>query len=72
MAPDGSGAQGGTPVVLFADDYDLGQGVTIPNYDITPDGHFLMLRRDSRGAGLRLVQNWAGDLTRIIAAGGVR
>jgi hypothetical protein len=36
------------------------------------DGRFVMLRRDGRGVGLRLVQNWTQDLTRIIAQGGVR
>ena len=34
---------------LFADVYDFGQGLSIPNYDVTRDGRFLMLRRVDRG-----------------------
>jgi serine/threonine-protein kinase len=62
----------GKPAALFPDEFDLGQGVTIANYDVMKDGRFVMLRRDGRGVGLRLVQNWTQDLTRIIAQGGVR
>ena len=46
----------GTPEILFADTYEmapLGQ----PNYDVSSDGRFLMVRR-SGGPELRLVLNW--------------
>jgi hypothetical protein len=62
----------GKPTPLFADDYEFGQGASIANYDITPDGHFMMIRRGANGGKLRLVVNWAEELKRIIASGGVR
>ena len=62
----------GRPSVLFQDDFDLGQGITIANYDVTRDGRFLMLKPDSQGVGLRIVVNWKHELQRIMAEGGVR
>jgi hypothetical protein len=62
----------GKPTPLFNDDYDLGQGITIANYDVTPDGRFVMLRRDAQGGQLHLVLNWTEELKRILARGGVR
>jgi len=71
---DGSGNEPaiGKPVALFKDEYDLGFGLTIANYDVTGDGHFLMLRRDAKGVGLRIVLNWTEELKEILAKGGVR
>jgi Tol biopolymer transport system component len=62
----------GKPQVLFADDYDLGLGNTITNYDVTPDGRFLMLRREPSGSHLRMVLNWTEELKRILAESGAR
>ncbi len=62
----------GKPVALFADEYDFGQVLSIPNYDVTHDGRFIMLRRGSHGSSLRVVIHWAGELKQILAAGGVR
>ena len=62
----------GKPAVLFTDDYDFGQGLSIPNYDVMEDGRFVMFRRDSNGGRLRAVLNWTEELKRIIAAGGVK
>ena len=61
----------GKPVVLFKDEYDLGQGVTNAGYDVTNDGGFILLRRDAKGAGLSLILNWTEELKEIIARGGV-
>jgi hypothetical protein len=71
---DGSGAEPvlGKPRALFADVYDFGQGLSIPNYDVTRDGRFLMLRRGTQGGTLRVVLNWTEELKRTLAAGGVR
>jgi Tol biopolymer transport system component len=71
---DGRGTEPvfGRPVPLFADEYDFGQGITIPNYDITRDGRFIMLRRSTRSGTLRAVIHWTDELTQILAAGGVR
>jgi eukaryotic-like serine/threonine-protein kinase len=62
----------GKPVALFADEYDFGQGISNPNYDVTPDGRFVMLRRGANGGKMRAVVHWTEELTRILAAGGVR
>jgi hypothetical protein len=57
---------------LFADEYDFGQGASIPNYDVTHDGRFIMLRRGSQGSSLRVVIHWSEELKQTLAAGGVR
>ena len=36
------------PKALFKDEYDMGLGLTIANYDVTPDGRFILLRRDAQ------------------------
>ena len=74
VAFDGSGFEPvlGTPTALFADVYDFGQGLSIPNYDVTRDGRFLMLQRAGQGSALRVVLNWTEELKRTLAAGGVR
>jgi Tol biopolymer transport system component len=70
---DASGAEPvfGKPTALFADEYDFGQGITIANYDVTPDGRFIMLRRGPNGGKLHAVVNWTEELKQILAAGGV-
>jgi hypothetical protein len=70
---DGSGADPvfGKPAPLFADDYDFGAGASIPNYDVTPEGRFIMIRRGVNGGRLRVVINWTEELKQIIASGGV-
>jgi Tol biopolymer transport system component len=62
----------GKPAVLFPDEYDFGQGISIANYDVTRDGRFIMLRRGTHGSSLRVVIHWTEELKRILAAGGVR
>ncbi len=71
---DASGAEPvfGKPSALFADEYDYGFGISIANYDVTPDGRFIMLRRGANGGNLRAVVNWTEELKQILAAGGVR
>ena len=71
---DASGAEPtfGKPVALFTDVYDLGQNVSVANYDVTRDGRFIMLRRGTQGGRLRAVINWTEELKHVLAAGGVR
>jgi Tol biopolymer transport system component len=52
--------------------YYYGPGLTIANFDATPDGRFLMIRRESQGGQLHIVLNWTEELKQIIARGGVR
>ena len=62
----------GKPTALFADDYDFGAGASIANYDVTPDGRFIMIRRGTNGGKLRVIVNWTEELKQILAAGGIR
>jgi hypothetical protein len=62
----------GKPIALFPDEYDFGQGISIPNYDVTSDGRFIMLSRSPRGGSLRAVLNWTTELQQLVAAGGLR
>ena len=62
----------GRPTALFADEYDFGPGITAPNYDVTPDGRFIFLRRTPASGRVRVVLDWLPELERLIAAGGVR
>ena len=62
----------GKPTALFVDEYDFGQTLSIPNYDVTRDGRFIMLRRGPQGSSLHVVIHWAEELKQILAAGGVR
>jgi len=57
----------GKPSPLFQDEYDFGMAITIANYDVTPDGRFLMLRREAQAGHLRLVLNWTEELKRTLA-----
>ena len=71
---DASGAEPafGKPVALFTDVYDFGLNVSVADYDVTPDGRFIMLRRGTRGGRLRAVINWTEDLKHVLTAGGAR
>jgi eukaryotic-like serine/threonine-protein kinase len=71
-ALDASGAEPvfGKPVPLFTGDYDFGPGTSIANYDVTPDGRFILIRRGANGGRLRVVVNWTEELKRILASGG--
>jgi hypothetical protein len=70
----GSGAEPalGKLTTLFTDDYNFGAGTSIPHYDVTADGRFIMIRRGPNGGRLRVVVNWTEELKRIISSGGVR
>ena len=74
VALEGSGDEPsmGKATPLFRDDYEYGPGLTIANYDTTPDGRFLMIRRESQGGQLHIVLNWTEELNTPIARGGVR
>jgi serine/threonine protein kinase len=53
------------PRQLFEGNYDFGSGQTIPNYDVTPDGRFVMVKPESGNARLNIVLNWFGELARL-------
>jgi serine/threonine-protein kinase len=74
VALESSGAEPffGKPVALFTDEFDLGQGISVANYDVTRDGRFIMLRRGTHGSRLHVVLHWTDELKRLIASGGMR
>ena len=54
------------PVVLFEQPYAYGTGISIPNYDVAPDGQrFLMVKEDPKGEELKLILNWTQELERL-------
>jgi hypothetical protein len=55
--------------VLFDRQYAYGAGITIANYDITPDGQrFVMVKDESSAGRLNVVVNWRADLERQVRA----
>jgi len=56
----------GKPSLLFERDYSYSQGVTIPNYDVTPDGHFVMVKTEP--PKLNVVLNWFEELKQKVPA----
>jgi len=59
----------GKPIRLFEEEYEYGQGLSIPNYDVAPDGRFIMMRPEPNASRLRVVLNWTEELKRSLAAG---
>ena len=58
-----------TPRVLFEQRYAFGSGITIANYDVTPDGQrFIMVKDENGGGRLNVVFNWFSDLARLAPA----
>jgi serine/threonine-protein kinase len=58
------------PRLLFEQRYTFGAGITIPNYDISPDGQrFVMVKEESNANRLNIVLNWFEELKRRVPAG---
>jgi eukaryotic-like serine/threonine-protein kinase len=58
-----------TPRMLFDQQYAFGAGITIANYDVTPDGQHFIMVKDEAGAGrLNIVLNWLPELSRLAPA----
>lgn len=57
----------GVPRLLFELPYAFGAGITIPNYDVSPDGQrFAMVKDDSGSGRLNVVLNWSEELNRLV------
>jgi len=57
------------PQMLFDQPYAYGQTITIPNYDVSPDGQrFLMIRIDPTAGRLNVILNWLDELKRLSPA----
>jgi Tol biopolymer transport system component len=56
----------GKPALLFEKDYSYSQGITIPSYDVTPDGHFVMVKTEP--PKLNVVLNWFEELKQKVPA----
>jgi serine/threonine-protein kinase len=54
-----------SPRLLFEQQYAYGAGITIANYDVTPDGQrFVMVKDEATAGRLNVVLNWFSDLAR--------
>jgi serine/threonine protein kinase len=55
------------PRLLFEQPYAFGQTITLPNYDVSPDGKRFLMVKDEPGAGrLNVVLNWFEELKRLV------
>jgi hypothetical protein len=58
-----------TPRTLFDQQYLFATGVTIPNYDFSPERQqFVMVKEESGDGRLNVVLNWAEELNRLVPA----
>jgi len=58
------------PRLLFDQPYSFGNGITIPNYDVTADGQrFVMVKNESSSSHLNVVLNWFEELKAKLPAG---
>jgi Tol biopolymer transport system component len=57
----------GSPRVLFRGPYLIREGSLAREFDVAPDGRFLMLKRETTGEAphLVIVQNWVAELGRL-------
>jgi hypothetical protein len=54
------------PQLLFEQPYSFGNGITIPNYDVSANGQrFLMVKKDANARNLNLILNWTKELERV-------
>ncbi len=66
VSPGGGEVRLSLPRVLFEQRYAFGSALTIPNYDVSPDGQrFLMVKDESTFGRLNLVLNWSEELNRL-------
>ena len=58
------------PIMLFEGRYEGAAAWGYANYDVAPDGHFLMIRSEKESAPTRIhvVLNWAEELKRLVPA----
>jgi hypothetical protein len=50
------------PEVLFDRRYRFGTAISFANYDVAPDGRFVMVKGDSDSGRLSVVLNWTQGL----------
>jgi serine/threonine-protein kinase len=60
----------GQPTLLFQREYETGLSAEFPgsNYDVTPDGRFVMIRIDESSGSrqIHVVLNWLEELKRLV------
>ena len=50
------------PRLLFDRQYGFGQGTSIPNYDVAPDGRAFVMVKDAAATTLSVVLNWSAEI----------
>ncbi len=56
----------GKPQLLFEGPYDLSSGNLHPHYDVSPDGRFIMLERETERSHFNIILNWFDELERLV------
>jgi serine/threonine-protein kinase len=62
---DSQGLELGKPVILFEQRFETGTSITFPNFDIGPDGRFVVIRNQANSGRLDVVLNWTEELKRL-------
>jgi serine/threonine-protein kinase len=62
VTPHGDDVVLSQPKQLFDRSYGFGQGISIPNYDVSADGRSFVLVKDSGATRLNVIENWFGEL----------
>jgi len=68
MRPLEKGAPG-EPRLQFEGHFERDPGSNLAAYDIDPGGRFIMLKSALKSRGLRIVRNWATELTAVLGSG---
>ena len=66
---DEDGLQASEPTVLFEGDFWIQPGFLVRNYEVAPDGRFLMVKQDGPSEGptrVNVVLNWHEELERLV------
>jgi len=58
----------GQPGTLFDQEFGYGTGNTFAQYDVLPDGRFVMVKRESNSGRLNVVLNWTEHLENLAAS----
>ena len=53
------------PKLLFEGRYAYGNGITIANYDVAPDGQHFVVKDDAGAGRLHVILDWFSDLARV-------
>ena len=53
------------PELLFDQQFSYGTGITYAQYDVAPDGRFVMIKANADSGRLNIVLNWTEELKQL-------